>query len=163
VSGNHVEITVRAQEVVHPTHVGVFDAQCQIQVRSLRFRTKCGLHLRRPTPHEPSCYTRASRAFFEMVAQVLELQPGAIEKYVIGRLCSLVDEANSAVRREALDFHFKCRLVGSFPGDFSSLLCHLFGRRRLCLLMEVCGVEVWKNVMVERTSVMVWGVAVRVS
>src|SRR5438128_1050669 len=144
--------------VVHPTHVGVFDAQCQIQVRSLRFRTKCGLHLRRPTPHEPSCYTRASRAFFEMVAQVLELQPGAIEKYVIGRLCSLVDEANSAVGREALDFHFKCRLVGSFPGDFSSFLRHLFGRRRLCLLMEVTGVEAGKTKIVDHDLLNVRGV-----
>src|SRR5437870_11260769 len=93
-----------------------------------------------------------------MVAQVLELQPGAIEKYVIGRLCSLVDEANSAVGREALDFHFKCRIVGSFPGDFSSFLRHLFGRRRLCLLMEVIGVEAGKTMIVDHNLLNVRGV-----
>ena len=84
-------------------------------------------------------------SIFEMVTQVIELQLGASEKYCIGRLCGLVDEANSAVACEALDFHFKCRLVGSFPRDFSSFLRHFFGRRRLGLLMQVIGIEAGKT------------------
>ena len=80
-----------------------------------------------------------------MVAQVLNFQLGALEKYGVGRLCGLVDVTNSAVGCEALDFHFKCRLIGSFPGDFSSFLRHLFRRRRLCLLMEIIDVEAGKT------------------
>src|SRR4030095_3404273 len=130
---------------------------------ALRFRRKCGLYLRRATPHESSRYTRASRSIFEMVVQVLELQFSAIKKYIIRRLCGLIDVADSAVGREALGFHFKRRLVGGSPGDFSSLLRHFFGRRRLYLLMEVIGVEARKTNIADQNLLNVRGILDRTS
>src|SRR6266850_1434925 len=86
-----------------------------------------------------------SRSIFEMITQIIEFQLCTSKKNGIGRLCSLVDVANSTVRGEALDSYFKCGLVGRFSGDFTSLLRHFFGRSRLRLLMQVIGIDIGKT------------------